>query len=174
MIDAIIYAFIDHDVPMAVLAGISAVTMGASSILKAAKEGSILGKTAKYLLTVSDLVSNGASGMYEKYVVQGQSFASGTAGEFATLGLSVLGCVISGKGVSDETKELAQMMRQDRIASRLSKSIKNGMEKVKGSLKELVQDNRGCVDLSFFGMKSGLNSVDDIIKGVENDMPPVK
>ena len=155
--DAAVYAFVDHDYTMALISGLSAFTMGMGSIAKAAAAGSKLARGAEYAAKVGSLISNGlnfaknaheayesGSAIWNKYIVGDEKFGAEGMMEVAQLGMALLGCGMSARGVFSDTKELAKMMKEDDVLGRLKGAVSEGAAKVKCKAKEVLTGTAGC------------------------------
>ena len=141
----------------------------ASALLKADK----MVNTAKVMKTSANLISNVASfgmnaragmdtafGMYDKYVIQGQSVDSNTKWEALQLGMSIFGCVISGRGMAKETKQLGTMLSNKGFTGVMKNELLGFAQGVKKSFSDFMADNRGFADFSapIGGGKGGTGS----------------
>ena len=152
--NAAVYAFVDKDYGNALQCVMSGVMSGISDVASAISKTS---KTANYIATTANIISNvtvfgmnaemavdmGVT-MWDEYVVKDEKFSLGTLGEIAVLGFSLLGMKNSAKGALDSAKNLANMMKQDNVAG-----------KIKESLTNFANDNRGCIGGDAYGGKSG-------------------
>ncbi len=160
--DGLVYAIVDKDYGMMALCMMDTLSFGlgkaASSLLKARK----IENTAQALLTSSHLMSNAASfgmctsagmavgfEMYNKYYIQGQSMDSSTKWEVLGMGMSVLGCIISGKGIAKNTKKLGTMLQQEGFVNAMRSKVLELASGIKSKLPKL--DNRGMADLNALG-----------------------
>ncbi|MBR4085805.1 MAG: RHS repeat-associated core domain-containing protein, partial [Lachnospiraceae bacterium] len=160
VLDGLVYAVVDKDYSMTALCFMDALSFGlgkaGTNLLKANK----LSNTAQVLITSSHLMSNAASfgmcanatmttgfAMYDKYYIQGQSIDSNTKWEVLSLGMSVLGGVISGKGISKSTKKMSSMLQQDGFTNALKGEVLEMASGIKRSVSAIMADNRGFVDL---------------------------
>ena len=155
--NAAVYAFVDKDYGNALQCVMSGVMSGISDVASAISKTS---KTANYIATTANIISNvtvfgmnaemavdmGVT-MWDEYVVKDEKFSLGTLGEIAVLGFSLLGMKNSAKGALDSAKNLANMMKQDNVAG-----------KIKESLTNFANDNRGCIGGDAYGGKSGSES----------------
>ncbi|MBP3351687.1 MAG: hypothetical protein J6L65_04700, partial [Lachnospiraceae bacterium] len=125
-----------------------------SKLLKAKKYTN----TAETLINASHLMSNAASfgmcadammatgfSMYDKYYIQGQSADSNTKWEVLSLGMSALGCVISGRGISKSTKSMSNMLQQEGFTNALKGEVMEMASIFKSKMPEL--NNKGFVNL---------------------------
>ena len=171
--DGLVYAFVDKDYGMAALCFMDVVAFGmcrtATSLLKANK----LQNTAQVLLNSSRIMSNAASfgmcanatmatgfAMYDKYHIQGQAFDSDTKWEILGLGMSILGGVISGRGIAKNTKKLGTMLQHEGFTNTMKGEVlefANGMFK---KTSEVVQSSGSGLrmNLQFFGGGSSKTS----------------
>lgn len=103
-----------------------------SRLVKADK----LTNTAQLMINTSNLLSNAASfgmcadaamatgfDMYNKYYILGQSVDSDTKWEVLSLGMSVLGSVVSAKGMSKSTKELSDLLQKEGFTNALKEEV---------------------------------------------------
>lgn len=159
-IDGLVYAVVDKDYSMMALCFMDAASFGigkaGSKLLKAKKYTN----TAETLINASHLMSNAASfgmcadammatgfSMYDKYYIQGQSADSNTKWEVLSLGMSALGCVISGRGISKSTKSMSNMLQQEGFTNALKGEVMEMASGIKRSASAIMADNRGFVDL---------------------------
>ena len=173
-IDGLVYAVVDKDYSMMALCFMDAASFGigkaGSKLLKAKKYTN----TAETLINASHLMSNAASfgmcadammatgfSMYDKYYIQGQSADSNTKWEVLSLGMSALGCVISGRGISKSTKSMSNMLQQEGFTNALKGEVMEMASIFKSKMPEL--NNKGFVNLDELakigkGGKSGSSS----------------
>lgn len=155
--DAVVYAFVDHDYTMAAISGLSALTMGAGGIAKAAAAGSKLARGAEYAAKVGSLISNGlnfvkngkdaiesGSAIWNKYIVGDEKFGAEGVMEVAQLGMALIGCGMSAKGVISDTKDLAKMMKEDDVLNKLKNAVSEGAAQAKCKAKKILTGQGGC------------------------------
>ena len=157
--DAAVYFFIDKDYGMAALSLMSAASMGLGSIATNIAKTGKMAFTAKLLGTTSNLLSNAASfgmsasagmdmaySMYEKYGIYGEQVDGSIVGEAAGLGMSILGCAISGKGIADDARKMGNMLGDAGFVNRM-----------KGEVTEFAQGVKSAVDSVAVQAKAGFN-----------------
>lgn len=170
-IDGLVYAVVDKDYSMMALCFMDAASFGigkaGSKLLKAKKYTN----TAETLINASHLMSNAASfgmcadammatgfSMYDKYYIQGQSADSNTKWEVLSLGMSALGCVISGRGISKSTKSMSNMLQQEGFTNALKGEVMEMAGKAQKTSAIVESSGSGMrMNLQFFG---GGNSMD--------------
>ena len=124
--DAIVYALVDKDYGMATLCAMDAISFGLSKAATSLMRAKKLTNTAQALMTTSRMLSTASSfgmcaqatmatgfTMYNKYCIQGQKADGDTKWEILSIGISTLGCVISGRGLSKSTKQMAELLETD-------------------------------------------------------------
>ena len=184
LVDAAIYAFVDHDYGMAALSLLSAVAGSApiaagkfmkiaessSDILTASKYAK-MARGARYVETGANLVNNtvnfarngsmavqNASAMYKKHE-NGQDI---TAGDWLSLGMNVLGCAISGGQMAGNTLKLGRMMSEDGVGARL----KAEMSSFANNPKCYIQGGNKCfVAGTKIKTIDGYKNIEDIEEG---------
>ncbi|MDE5779899.1 MAG: fibronectin type III domain-containing protein, partial [Lachnospiraceae bacterium] len=151
LINAALYAFVDHDYGMAALSLLAGVTFGAAKVVAM---GGKFAKAAKTVETVGRFVSNVASfaictkqavdvgsEMWQKYYVEGKSLDGSSAMEFLTLGLNMAGMAMSGKGMVESGNKICKSIKESGVTRKISGKVKSGV-------KTFWYDNRGFVDFS--------------------------
>lgn len=124
--DALVYALVDKDYGMATLCAMDAISFGLSKAAISLMRAKKLTNTAQALMTTSRMLFTASSfgmcaqatmatgfTMYNKYCIQGQKADGDTKWEILSLGMSTLGCVISGRGLSKSTKQMAELLETD-------------------------------------------------------------
>jgi len=116
------------------------------------------------MINTSNLLSNAASfgmcadaamatgfDMYNKYYILGQSVDSDTKWEVLSLGMSVLGSVVSAKGMSKSTKELSDLLQKEGFTNALKEEVfglANGFKRTP----DIMSGGSGMgMNLQFFG-----------------------
>ena len=180
LINAALYAFVDHDYGMAALSLLAGVTFGAAKVVAM---GGKLAKAAKTVETAGRFVSNVASfaictkqavdvgsEMWQKYYVEGKSLDGSSAMELLTLGLNMAGMAMSGKGMVESGNKICKSIKESGVTSKISSKVKSGVKKAWNS-------NGGFVDPSapivIGSSKSGSNTI-KTIEGTSYDINKLK
>ncbi|MDE5782644.1 MAG: hypothetical protein K2I03_14405, partial [Lachnospiraceae bacterium] len=134
LINAALYAFVDHDYGMAALSLLAGVTFGAAKVVAM---GGKFAKAAKTVETVGRFVSNVASfaictkqavdvgsEMWQKYYVEGKSLDGDSMMEFLALGLNVAGMAMSGKGMVESGNKICKSIKESGVTNRVSGKVK--------------------------------------------------
>ena len=150
LINAALYAFVDHDYGMAALSLLAGVTFGAAKVVAM---GGKFAKAAKTVETVGRFVSNVASfaicatqavnvgsQMWQKYYVEGKSLDGDSMMEFLALGLNVAGMAMSGKGMVESGNKICKSIKESGVTNKVS-------SKVKSVANILHNNNKGKVEL---------------------------
>jgi len=130
------------------------------------------------MINTSNLLSNAASfgmcadaamatgfDMYNKYYILGQSVDSDTKWEVLSLGMSVLGSVVSAKGMSKSTKELSDLLQKEGFTNALKEEV-FGLASGFKRTPDIMPGGSGMgMNLQFFGGgKSGIDSSNPFYK----------
>ncbi len=163
LINAALYAFVDHDYGMAALSLLAGVTFGAAKVVamggkfaKAAKTvetaGRFVSNVANFAVCATQAVNVGSE-MWQKYYVEGKSLDGSSAMEFLTLGLNMAGMAMSGKGMVESGNKICKSIKESGVTRKISGKVKSGV-------KTFWYDNRGFVDFSApIGGYSGSSSI---------------
>ena len=171
-LDGMVYAIVDKDYSMAALSFMDVLAFGIGKIGSRLVKADKLTNTAQLMINTSNLLSNAASfgmcadaamatgfDMYNKYYILGQSVDSDTKWEVLSLGMSVLGSVVSAKGMSKSTKELSDLLQKEGFTNALKEEVfglANGFKRTP----DIMPGGSGMgMNLQFFGGgKSGTSS----------------
>ncbi|MDE6251054.1 MAG: hypothetical protein K2M78_00205 [Lachnospiraceae bacterium] len=151
LINAALYAFVDHDYGMAALSLLAGVTFGAAKVVamggkfaKAAKTvetaGRFISNVASFAICTTQAVNVGSE-MWQKYYVEGKSLDGSSAMEFLTLGLNMAGMAMSGKGMVESGNKICKSIKESGVTNKVS-------GKVKYWAKRAWNSNGGFVDPS--------------------------
>ncbi|MDE6252634.1 MAG: hypothetical protein K2M78_08350 [Lachnospiraceae bacterium] len=148
LINAALYAFVDHDYGMAALSLLAGVTFGAAKVVAM---GGKFAKAAKTVETVGRFVSNVASfaictkqavdvgsEMWQKYYVEGKSLDGGSMMEFLALGLNVAGMAMSGKGMVESGNKICKSIKESGVTNKIAGKITSRSAHNVGNGKTLV------------------------------------
>ena len=138
LINAALYAFVDHDYGMAALSLLAGVTFSAAKVVAM---GGKFAKAAKTVETVGRFVSNVASfaictkqavdvgsAMWQKYYVEGKSLDGSSAMEFLTLGLNIAGIAMSGKGMVESGNKICKSIKESGVTNKISGKVKSWVD----------------------------------------------
>ena len=163
-LDGMVYAIVDKDYSMAALSFMDVLAFGIGKIGSRLVKADKLTNTAQLMINTSNLLSNAASfgmcadaamatgfDMYNKYYILGQSVDSDTKWEVLSLGMSVLGSVVSAKGMSKSTKELSDLLQKEGFTNALKEEVfglANGFKRTP----DIMPGGSGMgMNLQFFG-----------------------
>ncbi|MDE5782647.1 MAG: hypothetical protein K2I03_14420 [Lachnospiraceae bacterium] len=149
LINAALYAFVDHDYGMAALSLLAGVTFGAAKVVamggkfaKAAKTvetaGRFVSNVASFAICATQAVNVGSE-MWQKYYVEGKSLDGSSAMEFLTLGLNMAGMAMSGKGMVESGNKICKSIKESGVTSKISGKI-TGITKYRGSINAVAGD----------------------------------
>jgi len=182
--DAAVYAFVDHNLPMAGVSVLSAVAGSApwlaGKVMKIAENSSTVAKatkyarisrTAEYVGATANVVNNavnisrnGVMGIQNVSAMY-KAYANGdevSGWDWVELGLNVFGCLISGVQLSGNTRALGKMMSEDGVGDRL----KNEMSSFASNPKCYVQGGSRCfVAGTKIKTIDGFKNIEDIEEG---------
>ena len=155
LINAALYAFVDHDYGMASLSLLAGVTFGAAKVVAM---GGKLAKAAKTVETAGRFISNVASfaicatqavnvgsEMWQKYYVEGKSLDGSSAMEFLTLGLNMAGMAMSGKGMVESGNKICKSIKESGVTNKVSGKVRSGAS----SINSKFIDNRSVNNTLF-------------------------
>ena len=151
LINAALYAFVDHDYGMAALSLLAGVTFGAAKVVAM---GGKFAKAAKTVETVGRFVSNVASfaictkqavdvgsEMWQKYYVEGKSLDGDSMMEFLAFGLNVAGMAMSGKGMVESGNKICKSIKESGVTNKVSGKVKYWAKKARDSNGGFVDPN---------------------------------
>ncbi|MBD5134558.1 MAG: hypothetical protein HDT39_01135 [Lachnospiraceae bacterium] len=141
LLNAALYAFVNHDYGMASLSLLAGVTLGATKVVVM---GGKLAKAVKAVETAGKFVSNVVSfaictsqevdigsEMWQKYYVEGKSLDGSSAMEFLMLGLNMAGMAMSGKGMVESGNKICKSIKESGVTNKVSGKVKSGVKSIR-------------------------------------------